>query len=78
MNTVRDIAPLTWKTSDGRTASTGSATPAWTILNDEGLALTKDGQSPSTWRTKTIALEVAPYAPFGPKFSFSIRLNEPR
>ena len=77
MNTIKNISGHTWQTTDGRTGTFNSGAPAWAILNDEGLVLSKDGQSPSVWARKYTAEEIAPYAGDFPKHDFTIRLNEP-
>jgi hypothetical protein len=59
-NTVTSLTGKSWTVGTSR-VSFSSQSRNWGVMNADGLVLAKEG-TPSTWTTKAIAEQVAPYA----------------
>lgn len=59
-NTIINAKDVCW-IENGKKATFISKTPGYSIVNEEGLILAKNG-SPCVWRTKSAASTCAPYA----------------
>jgi hypothetical protein len=64
-----------WTTPTGQVAGFEATTPAWGVMNADGMLLTRDGHTPSVWATKAIVTEhIAPNADGFAEHTFSLPL----
>jgi len=75
LSTPRNIADVRWTDSHGRTRQFIASSPAWALVNEDGLALTTDGDNPVTWGTKKVAAYVAPFNGGFPDATYTLKLN---
>lgn len=57
-----NLAGVRWPHPSGGFESFASARPGFGVVDDAGRLLSRDGITPSSWRTKIVAEQIAEYA----------------
>ena len=60
MNAAKSLKNVVWGTNG--CASYASRRPGFGVMNSKGQFISSDGVSPSSWSSKAVATDLAPYA----------------